>query len=200
MPHEALMSRADALKHIVAAYPDEPLIVNVGATIRELASLGRSPRHLYVLDSMGLPPAIGLGLSLALAKTNVEKCVTLEGDGGMLMGLSSLATIGYLKPTKLLLIVLDNGCYASTGSQATAAPTVDFTAVARGCGIQAHRVETEDALCATLRAARSTQEPLLLHVPISQRNLKVRYVLDDPAILAEQFRSAMQEARNGSSV
>ena len=187
-----MLSRSDALRLIVEAYPTEPLVVNVGATIRELAAMGRSPGHLYILDSMGLPPAIGLGLSLALASSGVQKCVALEGDGGMLMGLSSLATIGHLQPSKLLLIVLDNGCYASTGSQITAAPSVDFCAIGRACGMHACRVEEAETLRTTLRELRSVQAPVLLHVPIDQTNRKAPYVLEDPAILAERFRNFLR--------
>jgi len=192
-----MFSRTDALRILVEEYPTEPLIVNVGATIREMAAIGRSASHLYVLDSMGLPPAIGLGLSLALAETAVDKCVTLEGDGGMLMGLSTLATIGHLKPSKLLLIILDNGCYASTGNQITCAPSVDFCVIAQGCGIRAMRPEGADAFRAALRQARDMQEPVVLHVPIGQQNLKVPYVLEDPVLLADQFKSYIQKVARG---
>ena len=36
---------------------------------------------------------------------------------GMLANLNSLATIGYLQPGNLLLIVLDNESYGSTGAR-----------------------------------------------------------------------------------
>ena len=57
------------------------------------------------LDSMGLPPAIGLGLALGLASSTFDKVITIEGDGGMLMGFSVLSTIGMLKPEKMILVI-----------------------------------------------------------------------------------------------
>ena len=42
-------------------------------------TMRRSASHLYVLDSMGLPPAIGLGLALGLDDSTFEKIVVLEG-------------------------------------------------------------------------------------------------------------------------
>ncbi|HYU19480.1 MAG TPA: phosphonopyruvate decarboxylase, partial [Chloroflexota bacterium] len=76
------LTRTEALRLIDTSFPREPVIVNVGAAIREMvAAVGVKPNHLHVLDSMGLPPAIGLGLSLGLAESRFEKVVTIEGDG-----------------------------------------------------------------------------------------------------------------------
>src|SRR5262249_28306878 len=97
----------------------------------------RSANHLYVLDSMGLPPAIGLGLALGLEDARFEKVVALEGDGSLLMGLSTLATIALTRPAKLILIVLDNAAYSATGNQPTASSAVDLCAAARACGMAA---------------------------------------------------------------
>ena len=43
----------------------------------------------------------------------------LTGDGDMLMGLGSLATIGVKQPKNLAIIVLDNAHYGETGMQAS---------------------------------------------------------------------------------
>lgn len=182
------MTRLDALKRIVAAYPGEPMVVTLGATARELAAVARADNHLYVLDSMGLPPAIGLGLSLGLEGSTFDKCLVVEGDGSLLMGLSTLATISLTQPKKLLLIVLDNGTYAATGGQQTAASAVDFAAVARACGIQAASVEDEEGLDRELRRCRAAEGPILLHARIGPENAKVPYLLEDPVVLGETFR------------
>ena len=76
------MTRLEALKLIAAEYADCPLVVTLGATARELAGAARADNHLYVLDSMGLPPAIGLGLALGLEEAaGIDKVVVIEGDG-----------------------------------------------------------------------------------------------------------------------
>ena len=59
-----MLERPDALRLIDAAFPDQPLVLTLGGTIREmLAVVGRKPNHLYSLDAMGQPLAIGLGLA-----------------------------------------------------------------------------------------------------------------------------------------
>ncbi|HLZ08750.1 MAG TPA: thiamine pyrophosphate-dependent enzyme [Chloroflexota bacterium] len=183
------MSRVDALKLIAEAYPRDPIVVTLGATARELAAVARSDNHLYVLDSMGLPPAIGLGLSLGLEASSFDKCLVVEGDGSLLMGLSTLATIGLLQPAKLFLIVLDNGVYAATGGQETASKAIDFAAVARGCGITARDVDSSDDFARELDRCRTDLGPILLRVRIGAVNAKTPYLLEDPVLLGDTFRS-----------
>lgn len=189
------MTRWQALEEIVAVFPTEPLVVTLGATARELAALSRSENHLYVLDSMGLPPALGLGLSLGLEGSSFSKIVTIEGDGSLLMGFSTLATIGLLQPRNFLLIVLDNGVYAATGGQKTAAEAVDFSAVARGCGLKAADVDGREALRAALERARTEEGPTFLRVRIGNENARTPYLLEDPVVLGETFRRYLEANR-----
>jgi thiamine pyrophosphate-dependent acetolactate synthase large subunit-like protein len=185
---EGGLTRFEALKAVAAEYPTEPIVVALGTMVREMLLAGRSDNHLYVLDSMGLPPAIGLGLALAPAARRFDKVITVEGDGGMLMGFSTLTTIGLLKPEKLLLLVLDNGAYAATGMQRTAAPAVDLCAAAAACGITAYAVSTLDDLQAVLRGAREARVPILVRVTIGPENRPAPYFLPDPVELTLTFQ------------
>ena len=183
------MTRTDALRAIDAAFPDDPIVVNVGAAIRErVAAVGYKPNHLHVLDSMGLPPAIGLGLALGLADSRFEKVVTIEGDGGLLMGFSAVTTIGMLKPEKLVLVILDNGTYGSTGHQPTASASADFAAAARACGIYGDDVDTADDLRKALDEAKSIDAPVLIRARINLQGQRTPYFLEDPVVLANTFR------------
>jgi thiamine pyrophosphate-dependent acetolactate synthase large subunit-like protein len=181
------MKRWDALAAIADAFPREPIVVTLGGTTRELAAMRRSPNHLYVLDSMGLPPAIGLGLALGLDDGSFEKVVVIEGDGSLLMGFSTLATIGLTRPEKLALIVLDNGAYSATGNQPTAATAVDLCAAARACGMAAQDVGNLDELRAALAWVRSTPGPLFLRVRTDVEAAKVPFLLEDPVVLGNTF-------------
>ena len=183
------MTRTDALVAVDAAFPTDPIVVNVGAAIREMVSaVGYKTNHLHILDSMGLPPAIGLGLAMGLAKSKFEKVVTIEGDGGLLMGFSALTTIGMLKPEKMILVILDNGTYGSTGHQPTAAHTTDFAAVATACGMVAHDVDTVDGLKKALQEAKGVNAPVLIRARINLQGQKTDYFLHDPVVLADTFR------------
>lgn len=189
------MTRTDALKAIDAAFPTDPIVVNVGAAIREMvAAVGYKPNHLHILDSMGLPPAIGLGLSMGLAESKFEKVVTIEGDGGLLMGFSALSTIGMLKPEKMVLVILDNGTYGSTGHQPTAAESTDFAATARACGMEGHDVETLHELKAALEESKAVDAPVLIRARINLQGQKTPYFLEDPVVLADTFRRYLTDA------
>ena len=184
----AQLTRVDALRAIDAAFPDQPLVLTLGTTVREmLAVAGLKDNHLYVLDSMGLPPAIGLGLALGLEDSKFEKLVVVEGDGSLLMGFSAVTTIGRLQPKKLLLIVLDNGTYAATGAQPSGAEATDFAAVARACGFEGRDVEGAAVLDRELQQARQAPGPRLLRVRIGPQNLKTGYFLEDPVVLCHKF-------------
>jgi sulfopyruvate decarboxylase subunit beta len=181
------MKRWDALAAIADAFPRDPLVVTLGGTARELAAMRRSANHLYVLDSMGLPPAIGLGLALGLDDSKFEKVVVIEGDGSLLMGLSTLATIGLTKPKNLALLILDNGAYSATGNQPTAASVVDFCAMAQSCGFQTQEVKDLDGLKQALSWMRETPGPLLVRAYTELEAAKVPYLLEDPVRLGGAF-------------
>lgn len=182
------LTRFDALKLIASEFPDEPIVVALGTMVREMLLNGRADNHLYVLDSMGLPAAIGLGVAISPAAKRFDKVITIEGDGGLLMGFSTLATIGLLKPEKLLLVILDNGAYAATGMQRTAAPAVSLRSAAEACGITAYDVATSDELLAVLRGARLVPGPALVRVVIGPENRQAPYFLPDPVELTLSFQ------------
>ena len=121
-----LVQRIDALQLISQEFPNDPVVFTCGSTCREMAATDRRENHLYVVDSMGLVSSIVLGLSLGMEQSPGRRVVGVEGDGGMLMNLNSLATIGYLQPSNLLLVLLDNESYASTGGQATFTTQLDL--------------------------------------------------------------------------
>ena len=193
------MKRIAALRLIADEFAEEPIIASCGATSRELAAMAYRPNHLYMLDSMGLPSSLGLGLSLALESSRFAKIVVVEGDGGMLMNLSALATIGLLRPAKLVLIVLDNGVYASTGGQISAASVIELDRVAESCGLNCLIAADEAELQDMLKRARHLPGPLFLRARISPENAAVPYLQEDPAIIYERFRAYVMAHKNDTA-
>ena len=147
---------------------------------------------------MGLVSSIGLGLSLAIAEAPFRKCVVVEGDGGMWMNLSSLSTIGALRPEKLLLVVLDNQSYASTGGQPTITDKVDLAAIAAACGIRTWAASDRGTFVEALDEALALPGPCLVRLNISPGNTNVPYFQEDPAVLMHRFVSFLGSNNRGT--
>lgn len=117
-------------------------IATTGKTGRELYEIEDSCNNLYMVGSMGCAASLGLGLAISRPQNDI---VVIDGDGSLLMRMGSLATNGFYKPPNLLHIVLDNGCYDSTGGQKSLADNVDFVEVANASGyprcIYTHNLE-----------------------------------------------------------
>ncbi|TWC06103.1 thiamine pyrophosphate-dependent enzyme [Bradyrhizobium macuxiense] len=105
----------------------------LGASTYDIAAAGDHDRNFYLWGGMGGAVMIGLGLALAQPKLPV---VVITGDGEMLMGMGSLATVALQQPKNLSIIVLDNEAYGETGGQAShTGGTTDLVGVAKACGI-----------------------------------------------------------------
>src|SRR5476651_193077 len=103
------LERRAAMATLLADRGDDLLVVpGLGSTTWDLAALGDDNRNFYLWGAMGGAAMIGLGLALA----QPDKCVAvITGDGEMLMGMGSLATIGIQRPGNLAIVVFDNGVY-----------------------------------------------------------------------------------------
>jgi thiamine pyrophosphate-dependent acetolactate synthase large subunit-like protein len=139
------VTRIEATRLIVELAGDAPIIASLGHPAYDLFAAGDRPQNFYTWGSMGLASSVGLGLALARPDAHV---IVLDGDGSLLMNLGSLATIGLLRPANLVVVVMDNQEYATTGGQPTpTAHGADLEAVARAMGIAATAtVRNEDEL------------------------------------------------------
>ena len=127
------MTRIEATRAIVALAGDAAIVASLGHPAYDLFASGDRPQNFYTWGSMGLASSIGLGLALARPELRV---IVLDGDGSLLMNLGSLATIGLLRPANLIVIVMDNEEYATTGGQPTpTAHGADLEGAARAMGI-----------------------------------------------------------------
>lgn len=158
----ASASRADALAAIQdAARPEDILVATTGFTGRELWARDDRANQIYMVGSMGCAASLGLGLALARPRRRV---IVIDGDGAALMRLGSLAMLGREGPANLRHVLLDNGVHESTGGQATLSSSVDFVALAQGCGYpDASRSADVEQLAAWIRDDRRGLR--MLHVP-----------------------------------
>ena len=181
------VQRIDALSLISQRFPDDPVVFTCGATSREAASLEQRPNHLCVVDSMGLVSSITLGLGLGLEEQLGRRVVGVEGDGGMLANLNSLATIGYLQPKNLLLIVLDNESYGSTGGQPTFTTKLDLADKAGSCGLKTWKVNDLEGLDEAITESERSLAPGFILMKIAPGNQQVPLLLEDPVALGDRF-------------
>jgi thiamine pyrophosphate-dependent acetolactate synthase large subunit-like protein len=123
--------------------PGDLLVVTgLGSTTYDAGAAGDRPENFYLWGAMGGAAMIGLGLAIAQPARRV---LVLTGDGEMLMGMGSLATVAAQAPDNLAIAVLDNGRFGETGSQRShTGHGTDLAAVAAACGWPAvARAETE---------------------------------------------------------
>src|SRR5881227_4337749 len=127
------MTRFEATRAICTLASDAAIVSSLGHPAYDLFAAEDRPRNFYTWGSMGLASSIGLGLALARPDLRV---IVLDGDGSLLMNLGSLATIGLLRPQNLVVVVMDNEEYATTGGQPThTAHGADLEAAARAMRI-----------------------------------------------------------------
>ena len=191
------VTRYDSLALISQQFPDDPVVLTCGATCREMAAADRRENHYYVVDSMGIVTPVVLGLSLGMSGQPGRKVVGVEGDGGMLTNLNALTTVGYLQPENLLLIVLDNESYASTGGQYTFSGKLDLADIAASCGLRTWRASDLESLKTALEEATSVPGPAFVHMKIAPGNAQVPLLLDDPVTLGDRFNRWLTASMRG---
>ena len=145
--------------------PGTLLVVSgLGAPSYDVAASGDRALNFYLWGAMGGATMVGLGLALAQPARHV---LVVTGDGDMLMGLGSLATIAAAKAPNLAVAVLDNARFGETGAQRShTGHATDLEAVAAACGWRTtttvHTVEEVERLSPRLR-----REPLFAVLRIS---------------------------------
>ena len=116
-----------------ARRPGDLLVVaGLGSTAWDVTAAGDRPLNFPLWGAMGGAAMVGLGLALAQPERRV---LVITGDGELLMGMGSLATIASQRPANLAIVVFDNERYGETGMQAThTAHGVDLASIAVACG------------------------------------------------------------------
>ena len=185
----AAMSRLTALGVALKAAGDDPVAHANGYICRESFSLADRPQSFYMIGSMGLAPAIALGLALARPARRV---VVFDGDGNLMMNLGILAMIAVQRPANLLHLVFDNEVYGSTGNQASLSRGVRLDALARAAGFaSAVAVHEPWALDEALRVAGAAPGPHFVLVKVTAEEADVPRIPYTPAVLRDRFRAAV---------
>jgi thiamine pyrophosphate-dependent acetolactate synthase large subunit-like protein len=165
-------------------------IGGLGAPAWDITAAGDGPQNLPLWGGMGGAAVMGLGLALAQPTKPV---LVITGDGEMLMGVGSLATIATKQPRNLFVVVLDNEHYGETGMQETATRHgVDLAAMARGAGIADSRLVTKAEEVAALRdAVRAGAGPVFAQVKVDEATLPLALPPREASILQARMREAV---------
>jgi len=186
-----LLDRRAVVASLLANRNGAIAVGGLGASTYDIAAVGDHDRNLYLWGAMGGAVMIGLGLALAQPKLPV---VVITGDGEMLMGMGSLATVGLQKPGNLSIVVLDNECYGETGGQVShTAAAADLVGVAKACGITDARAMTTlaevEAFASML--ADVTSGPRFANVKIDGANLERVLSNRDATFIVNRLRGSL---------
>ena len=127
------LDRRDIVKRIIGGHDDYLVVTGLGGAGYDCtAARGDHDLNFCMHGAMGGAPIVALGMAIAQPERRV---IAVLGDGDMLMGLGSLATIITKRPKNLAVVVLDNGHYVETGNQLTASGHgVDLSGMAKAAG------------------------------------------------------------------
>lgn len=184
------LQRRDVVKRLLADRGDLLVVAGLGAPAWDATEAGDSALTFPLWGGMGGAVMIGLGLALAQPARNV---LVITGDGEMLMGIGTLATVGITRPGNLSVVVLDNEVYGETGQQKThTAYGVDLAGTARACGFVACSLVTAEGEIDALRTAiHAGERPLFAQVKVSAEQMPLVLPPRDGAHLKNRFREAL---------
>lgn len=186
----AILKRRDVVGSLLENRGELLVVAGLGSTAWDISAAGDSPLSFPMWGAMGAAAMVGLGLALAQPSRRV---LVITGDGEMLMGLGSLATIGVQKPRNLAIAVIDNERYGETGMQAThTASGVDLAGVARACGFGTAAVVRSEADFASARKALLGEPgPVFMQVKVVAEKIPLVLPPRDGGLLKTRFRRAV---------
>lgn len=107
------MMKRDACLKILARHRTDEIVVSVYRAAFEWKVIAPSPLNYVAVGAMGQASSHGLGLAIGRPDKRV---LVLDGDGSLLMNLSTLVTIANQAPRNLVHFVCENGVYEVNGA------------------------------------------------------------------------------------
>ena len=183
------LDRREVVKAILDRRGDALVVTGLGSSCYD-CGVHDHPNTFYLWGAMGAAAMMGLGLALAQPKRRV---IVVTGDGEMLMGLGSLATIGAQQPDNLSIVVMDNELYAETGMQPThTARGVSLSGMAKAASFAlAETVYTQAELERGIDALYRQRGPVLLDIKVSNKRYPMSIRMRDGAHIKNRFRESL---------
>ena len=182
------MNRREVVKTLLEKRGKLLVVAGLGSTAWDITAAGDADLSFPMWGAMGQAAMMGLGLALVQPKRRV---LVVTGDGEMLMGIGSLATIGVQQPKNLTVVVIDNERYGETGMQRThTADGVDLTSVAAACKFKHSITATKDVAAVRELIYRSAG-PNFATVKVADDKLPLVLPPKDGVLLRARFRRAL---------
>ena len=182
------LHRRDVVSELLKNRGDLLVIAGLGSTAWDITAAGDADLSFPMWGAMGQAAMIGLGLALVQPKRRV---VVITGDGEMLMGIGSLATIGVQQPSNLTVVVIDNERYGETGMQRThTADGVDLTSVAAACKFK-HAITATKDVAAVRELIYKAAGPNFATIKVADDKLPLVLPPKDGVVLRARFRRAL---------
>jgi thiamine pyrophosphate-dependent acetolactate synthase large subunit-like protein len=184
------LRRRELAKALLADPGGLLVVAGLGSTAWDVTAAGDRPLNFPLWGGMGGAAMVGLGLALAQPERRV---LVVTGDGELLMGIGSLATIAVQRPPNLAIVAFDNERYGETGMQAThTAHGVDLAAVAAACGFPTTgTLRDQHEVAAALPVIRAAPGPVLYVAKVRAEPLPFALPPKDGAHLKDRFRHAL---------
>ena len=183
------LSRLDALAAARKPLGREPVLHANGYICRESFSLGDRPENFYMIGSMGLASAIGLGLTLAREETAT---VVFDGDGNLLMNLGILPLVAARAPRRFVHVVFDNEVYGSTGNQRTISGEVRLDRLAEAAGYRSVAAVTgASEITEAVSVALAGEGPHFILVKVTPEQAEAPRIPYTPHELRDRFRATI---------
>ena len=112
-----MMQRMACFEKIAEAR-DGAIVVATYTSAFEWHRVDPNPLNFVSVGAMGQASSHALGLAIGLPD---QKIIVLDGDGSLLMNLSTLTTIANAAPKNLIHFVIENGTYEANGGHPTPA-------------------------------------------------------------------------------
>jgi thiamine pyrophosphate-dependent acetolactate synthase large subunit-like protein len=184
------LNRRVVVSRLVRDRGDTLIVTGLGSTTWDAAAAGDHKNNFYLWGGMGGAAATGLGLARAQPGRRV---VVLTGDGEMLMGIGSLATIAVAAPSNLAVCVIDNQRYGETGMQEThTGHGVDLAAMASGAGFAlTQTIWTTKDLEAAIPHLYETEGPVFVDIKVNTDHVPMVLPMRDGTAIRGRFREAV---------
>ena len=159
-----MIVRDDCIRLLAAHHTDE-IVVPLYQAAFEWHAIKPWPLTYYAFGAMGQGSSHGLGFAIGVPERRVW---VLDGDGSLLMNLSTLVTIAEAAPENLIHFVFENGTYEANGAHPIpGAGVMSFAGIAKAAGIRnVHEYSEMDALARSLPEILAAPGPIFVDLKV----------------------------------